>query len=134
MTVRLTPAQEAFLCHARVARMATVDTEGMPHVVPICPVLDRDKIYVATPKASRKVRNLRASPKVAFAFDDYVEEWNGLRGLLIQGRAKLIARGERFRELRNLFYAKFPQYPEVAPIGEGDVIVEVRIDHLVGEV
>ena len=134
MSVRLTPAQETFLRYARVARMATVGPEGMPHVVPICPLLHEGRLYVATEARSRKVANLGANARVALSFDDYVEEWSALRGLMVQGRAKLIRRGLRFRELRDLFYGKFPQYPEVSPIVEGDAIVEVRIDRVAGEV
>ncbi|WP_222916747.1 pyridoxamine 5'-phosphate oxidase family protein [Natrinema sp. SYSU A 869] len=32
----MTPAERAFLERARVAALATVDTEGRPHAVPIC--------------------------------------------------------------------------------------------------
>ncbi len=134
MAVRLTPAQEGFLRVARVARMATVGPDGSPHVVPVCPLLDRGMVYVATGAASRKVANLQANPRVALVFDDYVEDWGHLRGLMVQGRARLIRRGPRFDELRELFYAKFPQYPDAAPIGRGDVIVEVRIERVAGEI
>ncbi|HWO70881.1 MAG TPA: pyridoxamine 5'-phosphate oxidase family protein [Actinomycetota bacterium] len=123
--VRIDPRVEPFLRHARVARMATTGADGVPHVVPVCPVLDRGRIYVATGGGSRKVRNLEADPRVAIVFDDYVEDWNALRQVMLRGRARLIRRGLRWNELRELFNAKFPQYPEMAPIGHGDVFVEI---------
>lgn len=123
--VRIDPRVEPFLRHARVARMATTGADGVPHVVPVCPVLDRGRVYVATEGGSRKVRNLEADPRVAIVFDDYVEDWNALRQVMLRGRARLIRRGLRWNELRELFNAKFPQYPEMAPIGHGDVIVEI---------
>jgi len=124
-SVRIDPRVEPFLRHARVARMATTGTDGLPHVVPVCPVLDRGRVYVATEGSSRKVRNLEAYPRVAIVFDDYVEDWNALRQVMLRGRARLIRRGLRWNELRELFDAKFQQYPEMAPIGHGDVIVEI---------
>jgi nitroimidazol reductase NimA-like FMN-containing flavoprotein (pyridoxamine 5'-phosphate oxidase superfamily) len=132
--VRLSAPQETFLRWARVARVATLSPDGMPHVVPICPLLHQGKVYFATPGSSRKARNLVSDPRISLAFDDYVEDWDGLRGLTIQGRARLLRRGNRWRELRDLFNEKYPQYPIVSPIVDGDVIVEVTIDRLLGEV
>lgn len=129
--VRIDARVAHFLRHARVARMATTGADGAPHVVPVCPVLDRGRVYVATAGGSRKVRNLEADPRVAIVFDDYVEDWNALRQVMIRGRARLLRRGLRWNELRELFYEKFHQYPEVAPIVHGDVIVEVAIDEVV---
>ncbi len=130
-SVRIDPRVEPFLRHARVARMATTGTDGAPHVVPVCPVLDRGRVYVATEGGSRKVRNLEADPRVAIVFDDYVEDWNALRQVMVRGRARLIRRGLRWNELRELFHAKFQQYPEVAPIGHGDVIVEIAPEEVI---
>jgi len=132
--VRLTAPQETFVRWARVARVATISPDGMPHVVPICPALHDGKVYFATPGTTRKARNLQASPRIALAFDDYVEEWDALRGLMIQGRAKLIRRGLRWQELRDLLQEKYQQYPIVSPIVDGDVIVEVTIDRVAGDV
>jgi PPOX class probable F420-dependent enzyme len=130
MPARLTPDVERFLRVARVARMATTGVDGLPHVVPVCPVLDRGRVYAATGGRSRKVRNLEADPRVALVFDDYVEDWGALRHVLVRGRARLIRRGLRWNELRELFYEKFPQYPDEAPIVHGDVMVEVAIDQV----
>jgi len=40
----LTEAEASFIRWERVARLATVDAEGQPHVVPVCPVLDGDHL------------------------------------------------------------------------------------------
>jgi nitroimidazol reductase NimA-like FMN-containing flavoprotein (pyridoxamine 5'-phosphate oxidase superfamily) len=72
------------------------------------------------------VRNVRANPRLALTVDLYSDDWSQLQGVMVQGRARVIERGPRFRRLRRRLYAKYPQYPREAAIGERDsVIVEL---------
>ena len=43
---------------ARVARLATVDPDGRPHVVPICFALDGDTLYTAVDEKPKSTRRL----------------------------------------------------------------------------
>lgn len=110
----------------RVCRVATADARRTPHAVPVCHVLTDGKLYFASEKNARKVRNLRATPKVAVTVDLYTDDWAQLKGVMIQGTAAFIEKGSRFRKLRKLLYSKYPQYPDKDPVEEGEsVIVEV---------
>ncbi|HEY1418626.1 MAG TPA: pyridoxamine 5'-phosphate oxidase family protein [Myxococcaceae bacterium] len=110
----------------RVCRVATVDSRRRPHMVPVCHVLADGKLFFASGKDARKVRNLRAVPSIAVTVDLYADDWSQLKGVMIQGKAAIIEKGPRFRKLRKLLYAKYPQYPEKAALEERDsVIVEV---------
>jgi nitroimidazol reductase NimA-like FMN-containing flavoprotein (pyridoxamine 5'-phosphate oxidase superfamily) len=110
----------------RVCRVATVDSRRRPHMVPVCHVLADGKLFFASGKDARKVRNLRAVPSIAVTVDLYADDWSQLKGVMIQGKAAIIEKGPRFRKLRELLYAKYPQYPEKAALEERDsVIVEV---------
>jgi nitroimidazol reductase NimA-like FMN-containing flavoprotein (pyridoxamine 5'-phosphate oxidase superfamily) len=109
-----------------VCRVATVDSRRRPHMVPVCHVLADGKLFFASGKDARKVRNLRAVPSIAVTVDLYADDWSQLKGVMIQGNAAIIEKGPRFRKLRELLYAKYPQYPEKAALEERDsVIVEV---------
>jgi nitroimidazol reductase NimA-like FMN-containing flavoprotein (pyridoxamine 5'-phosphate oxidase superfamily) len=109
-----------------VIRVATVDKKGMPHDVPVCHILEGNHIYFATEKKSKKVKNLIENNKVALVCDEYSEIWSYLKGVLIQGEARIIPTGVEFRKLRKLLYQKYPQYEKEATIEEGDtVIIEV---------
>src|SRR5262249_24061232 len=72
---------DARLTAARVARLATTDPDGRPHLVPIVFALDGDTLYSAVdrkPKRSRTLRrieNARARPEVTILVDHYAEEW-----------------------------------------------------------
>ena len=119
-------AEAQFIQWERVCRVATADSAGAPHAVPVCHVLVDGKIYFASGDGAKKLKNLRASPRVALTFDLYSDTWGSLKGVTVQGPAKLIDRGPRFRKIRSALYRKYPQYPEEAAIEERDsVIVEV---------
>jgi nitroimidazol reductase NimA-like FMN-containing flavoprotein (pyridoxamine 5'-phosphate oxidase superfamily) len=110
----------------RVCRVATVSPRRVPHMVPVCHVLVAGKLYFASEKNARKVRNLRANPNVAVAVDLYSDDWSNLKGVMIQGTVTVIEKGPQFRRIRKLLYSKYPQYPDQAALGESDsVIIEV---------
>lgn len=127
----LAGAEADFVAACRVAHLATVMPGGGPHVVPICPVLDLDRIVFASEAAAQKVTNLRLDPAVSLVFDDYLEDWDALRQVVVWGKALILERGFEFERDRNLLYEKFPQYGSQAPILEGgSVCVEVRIERV----
>ena len=127
----LSPEEEVFVDAQRVARMATVYPDGTPHVVPICPALDLDRIVIASEAATIKVRNLRENPFASISFDEYAEQWNAMKHLIVFGEALLIESGPEFERDRGLLYEKFPQYPTDAAIEEGrSVLIEVRIERV----
>jgi PPOX class probable F420-dependent enzyme len=108
------------LRQARVARFATLDAQGRPHIVPICFAYVGSVLYTAIDKKPKRVsperlvrvRNLSAEPHVALLLDEYEEDWGQLWYVLLRGRAKLLPRSahkERVSALRNL-RAKYPQY------------------------
>ena len=117
------------LQRARVARLATVDTEGRPHLVPICFAFDGRAFYTPLdrkPKRRRfdklqRVRNIRANPKVALLVDEYREDWRRLWYVLILGRARLLHSGAQWQKAHRLLKRKYPQYrtgllPANAPV------------------
>jgi PPOX class probable F420-dependent enzyme len=117
--------------NAPLARLATLDAEGRPHIVPICFVYDGSVFYTAVdrkpksvaPEKLARLRHIRATPQVALVIDEYCEDWSRLWYILVRGQAKLIpdlASEERAGAIRRL-KAKYPQYaagmlPDDAPI------------------
>ena len=67
--------------------------------------------------------NLRANPRVAVTVDLYSDAWESLKGVMVQGSAKLIEKGPRFRKIRQLLYTKYPQYPREAALDEKDSLI-----------
>jgi len=129
--MRLRKAHAEFLALQRVVRVATADARGVPHVVPVCAVVADGRVYFASGADARKIQNLRLNAQVAVVGDDYTEAWGGLRGVMVVGTARLFPRGPRFRRVRRLLYAKYPQYEREAALDEDDaVVVEVTPTHV----
>jgi PPOX class probable F420-dependent enzyme len=114
---------EPRLTTARVARLATTDPDGRPHLVPIVFAIEGDTLYTAVdqkPKRSRTLRrieNARRRPDVTILVDDYDEDWGRLWWIRLRGRARVLDDGlERERAL-TLLAAKYPQYRADPPDG-----------------
>ena len=99
---QLTKAVADFVAWERVGRVATAGSSGVPHVVPVCHVMAGGKVYFASGDDARKVKNLQDNPRVTVTVDLYSDHWGTLKGVMIQGRARLIERGSRFRRVRDL--------------------------------
>ena len=124
--MRMTKATARLIERERVCRVATAGGRGMPHLVPVCQAVAAGKIYFASGNDGRKALNLAQNPQVAVTVDLYSEDWAHLKGVMVQGRARLIQRGATFRRIRALLYKKYPQYPREAALDESDsVVVEV---------
>ena len=122
----LTKTQAQFVALERVCRVATAGASGRPHLVPVCHAVAGGKVYFASGDNGRKVKNVRQNPFVTVTCDVYSDHWATLKGVMIQGRARLIERGPRFARIRKLLYRKYAQYPKDAAISPADsVIVEV---------
>lgn len=120
--MNLNKKEREMLDTARVARLATVDAHGLPHNVPICPLLENGKIYFGSDAGAKKTRNIAANPNVALVMDDYTEAWSNLHGILVHGRARKVDR-KTFRAIRRKIYAKYLQFESVAPLEEGKAVI-----------
>jgi PPOX class probable F420-dependent enzyme len=108
---------------ARVARLASVDPTGRPHVVPIVFALEGDTVYHsvdAKPKRGpdlKRIRNIRENPAVEVVIDHYEDDWEEIWWVRLRGSGRIIERGpERDRALA-LLRDKYPQYQGQPPQG-----------------
>jgi coenzyme F420-0:L-glutamate ligase/coenzyme F420-1:gamma-L-glutamate ligase len=126
----LDPEQTAFLVRRRVARLATADRAGEPHVVPVCFAYSQGEIYVALdekpkdvpPARLKRVRNILENPSVALVADRYTEDWSLLALVMVRGRAGLLEPGaEEHAAAVRLLRGKYHQYERMS-IEENPVI------------
>jgi PPOX class probable F420-dependent enzyme len=113
----------ARLAGARIARLATTDPDGRPHLVPIFFAVEGDTLYSAVdskPKRSRTLRrieNARARPDVTILVDHYEEDWGRLWWIRVRGRARVLADGDELVHALTLLTAKYEQYRAEPPDG-----------------
>jgi PPOX class probable F420-dependent enzyme len=119
------------LTSARVARLATTDPDGRPHLVPIVFALDGDTLYSAVdrkPKRSqtlRRIENARERPDVTILVDHYDEDWTLLWWIRLRGRARVLDGGDERERALELLAQKYPQYRDEPP---GGAVLAVDID------
>jgi PPOX class probable F420-dependent enzyme len=129
----LTDPQRAFLAAQRVARLATADGVGRPHVVPVCYALLRDKVYFTIdekpkkkPVRLKRLANLRANPVAALVVDRYDEDWTRLGWVMVQGGAEILEAGAEHDEAQAALRSRYPQL--AAMHIEALPVVAVRIE------
>lgn len=110
------PAVRAFVERQRVARLATVDGHGHPHVVPVTFALVADVLYTSIdekPKRTmrlQRVRNIEAHPRVTVLVDVYDENWSRLAWAQLRGEAAVLDDGPEHARGVAALQARYPQY------------------------
>jgi PPOX class probable F420-dependent enzyme len=98
-----------------VARLATADAGGRPHVVPVCFVLDGSTLYITIdekPKRGvplKRVRNIAENPNVALVVDRYDEDWTQLAWVMLRGPAEILETGAEHDQAQALLRDKYAQ-------------------------
>lgn len=111
------------VAEARVGRLATIDRDGRPNLVPFVFVLEGDTIYSAVdekPKGSRRLRrveNIEARPDVTVLVDRYEEDWARLWWVRLRGRGRIVTGGREFDRALALLAEKYGQYRDAPPPG-----------------
>lgn len=119
---------------ARVARLATADAAGRPHVVPFVFAVAADTIYSAVdhkpkrsmvalsgarPAALRRLANVAANPAVAALVDHYDDgDWDSLWWARADGNGRVIPPdAAEARRAVALLVQRYPQYQDRPPHG-----------------
>jgi PPOX class probable F420-dependent enzyme len=119
----LTEAETAFVQIMRVARLATADENGSPHLVPVCYAFDGTRFYTPLdekPKRVagtqlRRVRNIEARHEASLLIDQYDDDWSRLGYVLVHGRADLLQpEDEAHRHAVALLRERYAQYRTMA--------------------
>jgi PPOX class probable F420-dependent enzyme len=128
----LTDAQRRFVDLARVARLATADRHGVPHLVPVCFCLEDPSLYITVdekPKRAgiplKRLRNIRENPAVAVTVDRWDEDWTRLAWVMLRGSAAILTGGEEHDRAQTALRGRYPQYRtmNLAPLP----VIAVRI-------
>ena len=118
---------------ARIGRMATVRSDGTPHIVPITFAISNETLVTAVdakPKRTAKLQrlqNLRDNPAVSVIIDHYADDWSALWWIRIDGLAKVVTRDLESGDApastaaTEALIAKYPQYQVTPP--DGPVII-----------
>lgn len=113
---------------APVARLASVDASGRPHLVPVTFAVAGDTVFTAVdakPKTTTRLRrlaNIAANPSVSLLADHYDDDWATLWWVRVDGDAQVVSEGSLFDEAIAALVGKYRQYESRSPQGPGIVI------------
>ncbi|MDF2966935.1 MAG: class putative F420-dependent enzyme [Nocardioidaceae bacterium] len=108
---------------ARVARLATVRSDGTPHLVVVTFALHGDTVVSAVddkPKRSQdlqRLRNLEERPAASVLVDHYDDDWSRLWWVRLDGEAQIVRDEPRRTELLAPLAAKYAPYRQALPTG-----------------
>jgi PPOX class probable F420-dependent enzyme len=120
---------------ARVARLATVSADGLPHIVPVTFAVAADMIYTAidakpkTTRDLRRLRNIRHSPRVALLADRYDENWTALWWVRADGDASVLDDPAELTAPVSLLVSRYRQYTQTPPAWP---VIAIRVTHWTG--
>lgn len=118
-----------------VARLATVSRDGKPHLIPVCFVLDGDRIFFAVdqkPKRTndlQRLRNIAANSAVSLLVDHYESDWARLWWVRVDGTARTLDRGDEADRALDLLADRYPQYVGARPDGP---VVSIALERISG--
>ncbi len=119
--------------------MATADSHGRPHVVPVCFAYDGHNIFTpldkkrkSVPAAGlRRVKNILSNPQVSLVVDGYFEDWKRLYYVLIHGTASLLESGDEYRNSLIILCRKYRQYEKMGLEDAGLPVIKIAPESIV---
>lgn len=117
----LSDVDRAFISDHPVARLATADADGAPHVLPICFVVLGDTLYLTIdqkPKSGdarrlKRLRNIAENPQAAVVIDRYDADWTQLGWIMLRGRADVLDSGDEHAQAQAALRERYPPYREM---------------------
>jgi uncharacterized protein YhbP (UPF0306 family) len=97
-----------YLASERTVTLATASSDGSPHASTFMYVNDGLSLYFWARPTSTTARHVLANPRVSYAIDEYVADWNKAKGIQGDGECRLVSDGEEIATVVGLFADKFP--------------------------
>lgn len=111
----------AFLSEPRTAVLSTLERDGSPHAAAMWFVPGDDEILMWTYAKSQKAVNLRRDPRCALHVEDGLA-YNELRGVLIQGTARLVEDFGAIVDIGKALYDRYTLPATGLPIDQGPIV------------
>lgn len=114
----LSDRQLRFIEAQPIARLATADRDGLPHVIPVCYVVDGNALYIQIdqkPKQSatrplKRIRNIEENPNVTVIVDRYDDDWSKLAWVMLRGTAEILTDDDEYNAAQHQLVSRYPQY------------------------
>ena len=134
MIDQLSPSAADLLASDAVATVATLNSDGSPHLSLAWVGVEDDEVVFGTLGDQRKLRNLRRDPRIALTLQsERINEWGLREYLALDGTARVTEGGapELLQHLARTYLGPevvFPAMPNPPP----GFVVRIRVDRVGG--
>jgi len=90
--------RDEFLKGQKVLRLATIDKNKTPHLVPVWYRYSGGKVYIGTNTKTQKAKNIKKNNRVSCCIDVGINAPN-IYGIMIQGNASLILENKKVKSI-----------------------------------
>lgn len=140
MCLIIRPDTKEFIQKVRVARLATIDSDFKPHLVPVVFVFDGNNFFTpvdekrkkAKPEKLRRIKNIEGNPSVALLIDEYNEDWTRLAFVMIQGVASIVkSRPQADIQVQEALKQLTIKYTQYQRVGTGEILIRIKPEKVV---
>lgn len=97
-----------YLADGKTVTLATASNDGVPHASTFMYVNDGVTLYIWARPTSTTAKHVQENPRVSYAIDEYVSDWNKAKGIQADGECRLVSSGDEVAKVVRLFADKFP--------------------------
>ena len=94
-----------FLKKQKILHLATIDSKGTPHLVPVWYKYVGKKFYIGTNTKTSKAKNIAKNNKVCFCIDAGV--WSPIDGVMGTGEARLIKDSDKVKKIASQILLRY---------------------------
>ena len=120
--------RDEFLKEQKVLRLATIDKNKTPHIVPVWYRYSGKKFYVGTNTKTQKAKNVKSDSHVSCCIDVGINAPN-IYGIMIQGNASLILENKKVKSIaKNILIRYFKSLENKSAkelLDDTDCIIEI---------
>jgi nitroimidazol reductase NimA-like FMN-containing flavoprotein (pyridoxamine 5'-phosphate oxidase superfamily) len=103
--------------------LATIMPNGAPHATTVSYASEGMVIYFGCAPTSQKARNLARDDRVAITITLPYADWNEIRGVSAQGRARRISQGDKMLRVAQAFVNKFSNIAKYVQESPGEIAI-----------
>ena len=125
--------ENEFLKSQKILRLATIDKDKTPHIVPVWYFYQRKKFYIGTNTKTKKAKNVKKNNHVSFCVDIGINSPD-IYGVMGQGNAKLILEKKKVKTIAKKILLRYFKNLENESaqelLADTDCIIEITADKI----